>query len=312
MGTSLEKDYQELIALTKKYLAQEFKRDTLLTTPPETYAYFKGLAQKNKEQQVPQDVRAVPALKQADLPDSNAYRIEPLNEGQYKDNAFRMRSESTTQRVLQNKGQQAPLKQLEPKADNVPETPRPQIVHVSSSTLTPLQQLDIPNESQVKKATPSPAPTQGIAKTESMKPYLSPTFVLEPMKPAIKTDLSDIRQILETHFPQFSYLDPLKHEEAVVCIVAHDQIPEHLAFLQNVAKAINHLKAPTIIVPESKMYALPSSIRLCLSKYEELENRALTCLKIENISVYLNDPKQKAVLWQQIRLMVASLHASRN
>jgi len=251
MGTPLEKEYQDLLSLTKKYLVQEFKSDSWLVTSPENYAYFKKLAQKSKGQQA----------SQKELP-------QPIG-----------------------KTIQAPVLQT----TSAPLLP------------TPIKKPDLSIQPQIKTEPPTPVIEPIAVKTPPPEAYRSKAFELEPMKGADPIDLNDIRQIVETHFHDFPYLNPLQHEEAVVCILAPDLIPEHLAFLQNVAKAITQLKAPTIVIPESKKHLIPASIRLCLSNYEELANRAVVCLKMENIHVYLRDPKQKAVLWQQIRSTIASL-----
>lgn len=250
MGTTLEKDYQALVALTKEYLAQEFKKDTWVMASADTYAYFKELAKKARS--------STPAVK------TEAPALKP------------------------------------------PQAPITQAAYAPAPPKAPLAKPEPVKAQTVQKAPPEPVQPIGL-KTPSVEAYRPKSFELDPMKPAEPTDLTDIKQILEKHFPHIPYLEPLQLEEPIVCIYASDDIPEHLVFLQNVAKAISQLKAPTIVLSKSRSKTIPATVRLCLCQDETLINSNMSCLKIKAIPEYLRDPKQKAILWQEIRRAVAAL-----
>ena len=198
--------YSELLSLTKRYFAQEYAPSDKIFSEPETYGFFKAFAAKRadaKDQspgKIPQAASPQPAVQMH--PPSPSFAPKQKTD----DKAVGQRLKTV----------------LEP-------APALQINH-------PIAKATQPPENQVPKA-----------KQEAL-------FFVPELPPAIKSvDFSDLRKIFVEKLPHIRLIDQIPDDlkaksvanawtrermKPQVMILAFDEAPKHLAFLANIAKAL--------------------------------------------------------------------------
>ena len=201
----------------------------------------------------------------------------------------------------------------------------------------PPQKPSPPPQPPVENIPPPPPVTE----VKSL-PKKKPPFELEPFGTPPIHDLHDLQKIISEKFPQQQIIETppsdliarqingawQKQSSAIaVFILSFNEPPQQKAFLANLAKAINLLLAPAIVVnahklenekgwetalksPDLKLiiatdygvYALPELMKHYKDQPREAKHylgSTPLCL-LSDISIYLKEPKLKPSLWKAI------------
>lgn len=152
----------------------------------------------------------------------------------------------------------------------------------------------------IKPAAPRVAPSRTVTPPEGKKDIEEKitralNLTERPSPPTI--DFSDWKQIFQekfTHIPLQNPIPPGKPPLSTFTIVYDTVSDRELIFLQNIARTCHILLGPTRLVPNGQY--VPSPHIVTAGYGVTLENG----LAIEPLSVYLQSPKLKALLWRQL------------
>lgn len=299
--TSAREHYSELLALTKQYLLQEHALTDRILSEPETYAYFFAYAQKKQEAK-----GQAPEKPQTHTPSPQQTIASP---------AFAPRQETAAAT------KPAPLP---PQAK--PSSPIPPRIPPS-----PLAKTTAP----IADKTSAPIKENGPFKLE----------VPSALQPA---DFNDLKKIVREKLPHLQLVDHLpddgeaqklsnswaqEKKSPQVLILSFDETQKHLAFLMNIAKALemhgisasvaNALKLEqnakwetTLQAEELKLIVASSSgfyqLQELQKYYKEgtkqgrhyLGDRLL--LLLSDISFYLKEPSLKPSLWGALKELLTA------
>jgi hypothetical protein len=301
--TSIKERYSELLALTQLYLLQEHQRGEWIASDPETYAYFKQAVQK------PRGAGFQPA------------NVEPASS----------RLTATGTPMPPKDGIPPTAKKTFP-ADNA--TPATLLSSTNSTHTAPSKKVPVATAGRLEAGTtttdskPTPKPEQSASEAKSK------TFALEPLAAATAINLDDIRSIVTERFPNLEILNHIPSYEkakqqgsttANVLVLALNESPQNLAFLSNLAKAINVQLTSAMVVPaesiesESRWEAILTNKQLQLiiaseqmitqlpklkQFYRQESNKhyvsQTACLLLVETSRYLKEPQLKPLLWANL------------
>jgi hypothetical protein len=313
--------YKELLALTQIHLLQHYPNKGAVATDLNTYTYFKQIAlqQKLQNQQLP-PVAAQTGLKPTVSP-------------------------TTTHQLKPQAPQLTPIVPMSPGVLSTKAQERQTITQIAETKISqPMPYQTTTNIPENKHEASSKASSQDKAVTTK-----TGLFVLEPVTKVTPVEFNDIRQLIIERFPSQKILDQIpsdkeakKNETArskemtvpEVLILSFTEIPKEVAFLQNIAKAIQDRLMKTVqIIIASKLEQEGSWSRILGSKtlrliiacdhglptvpglmqhYREAPRHAKyyagkvpLCL-MSDISLYLNEPQLKPPLWKTIQEMLRS------
>lgn len=307
--TTLKERYSELIALTQLYMLREYSSDQLLESSASSFQFFK------------QKLKTHPLPESKPLPPNSSFEKPSLNKN-------------------------TPPPPSTPRAIDRPppqQSPRPPLVPVQDAT-EKLQKASAP----VEKAPILPQQAQTLdtapvrpAKNEE-KPPSKPSFNLEPLPPPSPINFQDFREFVKTTAPSCVLHEQIpcdlhakkmkerwKTEKEIppVVILSFNEQKDHMALLNNIAKAITLQLAPAkvisghrleqekkweemlnspglrlVIASDYGLYLLPDLMK----HYKESAKSARHFLKttplllLSDISLYLKEPQLKPLLWRAI------------
>lgn len=163
-------------------------------------------------------------------------------------------------------------------------------------------------------------------------------FKLEPMTEAPPLDYSELRKLLNEKFPNISLL-PIpecaasmpKSENPQVILLTFQENGRHLAFIQNLAKAVQLTLGPAKTIAAASIenegkwdeFLKTKGLRLIIASYSGLQtlpglmryfkespkqgrhylDRLPVCL-LSDIEIYLKEPQLKLPLWQSIQALL--------
>jgi hypothetical protein len=147
----------------------------------------------------------------------------------------------------------------------------------------------------------SAATTPSLPKTEMEK---NNRFELEPLKPATRADLNDIRKTVQEIFPRQIILDQIPNYEPQIVIISDCREKHIQAFLTNFSKAIDLNIAPSRIMSSAKFSktTLPE-LKLVI---QATDNQSVVknfpkVLNVPDVSKYFREPQLKAELWEMTK-----------
>ena len=186
----------------------------------------------------------------------------------------------------------------------------------------PVQQpppLALPKSTSAKPApSPSPEPLKGEIRGK--------TIVLEPMPAASPPKFDQMQKIVGQLFPQLVFSAPPLFQRKTsglsssveVLFVQFDESASQQLFIRNIVKAISQCLAPAAVLAAAQVTDSLSEHRLRLLIADPakvasypllttfLEKEKIPLFPIEHLGEYMQNPKKKAELWQQLILKITS------
>lgn len=307
--TPLQEQYTELNALVQLYLLQEFPKGTWLPADPDHFAYFKQHAlqqQKKAQQQAPVQIALVP------VPVSSSIPIPiPVP---------------------------APVSASVSVPVPVPE--QPPILRQKSDTDTGTG-TEKETGTETNSETNSGKETNSGTGTGTGRRSLS----LEPMAQHQPIDVSDFRAVISEiseRFPGLKMIDEIPDDTAArnikngwqraavvpeVILLSFNETPRQLAFLSNVARAIQLRLGPAavmqaskieqakgwdallesttlklVVAPDYGIYMLPELTKHYRESHKQAQRflgKVPLCL-LSDVSLYLREPQLKPALWKAL------------
>jgi hypothetical protein len=308
---SLKEQYSELLALTKNYLLQEYAVTDRILAESDTYSHFRTYALQQQE------------MKKTE----NTVPVRPVSPSAI---------------------QQPSMSSLKPNPNihlKKPEMgPAPtQTTPLASIALSPIR------DPKVVQETPLPSNQEKKGVKNAVEHGPSKAFVLAPPASIQKTDFTELRKTVQEKFPHLHLLDTLPDDAEAkklangwaqqkpapqILILSFDETAKHLAFLENITKALaiyglnvqiaNAVKlerenewTTRLKSQELKLVIASSTGFYNLSELQKhyregakqgrhyLNDRPL--LLLSDLGFYLKEPSLKASLWAALKEFLVSI-----
>ena len=159
-----------------------------------------------------------------------------------------------------------------------------------------------PKPKTMTQLAPKPPPKPRVPVPVKPKKEIKEVKKAPPPLPPPELDFSDIRKIMKEHFTHIRILDDIPEMTESQAPFIHDiVIVGNHPLLKNLAKAIS-----TCIRPATVVKTLPESadVKLLISQKDNGN------IVLQDISVYLKHPDQKAALWKEILQISKDMHLS--
>lgn len=307
--TNLQEQYAELAALTQLYLLQEYASGDRIMASSETYQFFKNKSLEQQLKKIEQHKTEI------------ASSLQPAHQG------------LTSQRPI------VPAIERVPSVPSTAYVPDP-LLRKQEPIDPPKIESDAPQKARVEKV---PTPEKSIASEKNPAPEAvvvreknsEKAIALEPLTEIALLDYAELMIIFAQKFPNIQLFPAppletscvLPSAQVDVLILLYNEEGKSLAFIQNLAKAIQLLIGPVEIVRAKNIekenrweeIMLKKNPRLMITSYAGMQSlpnlmkklresprqgqhfidKVPLCL-LSDISIYFKEPRLKQPLWQSI------------